>query len=43
MAAVVRIHHPTLTPEERAFRMEQLKKAVIEFHREAMQNKEKDK
>ena len=41
MVAVVRIHHPTLTPEERAFQMEQLKKALIEFHTEAMRNKVK--
>lgn len=34
MNAIVTVHHPVLTPEERAFRMEELKKRTIEFMRE---------
>ena len=42
MGAVVRIHRPTLTPEEREYRMEQLKEAVIKFHKEVKRNEKKD-
>jgi hypothetical protein len=34
MGAIVRIHHPTLTPEEREYRMVQLKQATKEFYKE---------
>ena len=39
MGAVVTIHRPKLTPEERAYRMEQIKQAVIRFHREVEHGK----
>lgn len=32
--AVVRVHHPNLTDEERKKREEQIKKALIEFYKE---------
>ena len=32
--AVVRVHHPTLSKEERAAREEKIKKALIEFYKE---------
>lgn len=41
MGAVIKIHRPNLTPEERAYRMEQLKQAVIKFHREVEHEKQK--
>ena len=31
MAGIVRIHRPNLTPEEREYRMEQIKKATIQY------------
>lgn len=34
MAGVIRVHHPTLTEEERDIRMEQIKKATIQFYME---------
>jgi hypothetical protein len=41
MGAKVIIHRPNLTAEERAYRMEQLKQAVIKFHREVEHEKKK--
>jgi hypothetical protein len=38
MNAKVIIHRPNLTNEERAYRMEQIKRAVINFHREVHTN-----
>lgn len=35
MAAVVRIHRPVLTPEERERKMEGIRKATIEFYKNA--------
>ena len=37
------IHHPKLTAEERAYRMEEIKKAVIQFHKEVLKNEAKSK
>lgn len=34
MGSSITVHHPNLTPEERKYRMEQIKKATIEFHME---------
>ena len=39
MDAVVRVHRPTLTQEEREHRMEQLRKATIEYWREVIKVK----
>lgn len=39
MGARVTVHRPNLTPEERERRMEQIKKALIEFHREVQKRK----
>lgn len=33
MAAVVRIHRPVLTPEERDRKMAEIKKATMDFHK----------
>ena len=41
MGAVIKVHRPNLTPEERAWRIEQIKKATINFHREVMKNEQK--
>ena len=32
--AIVRVHHPELTDEERELRVEEIKKALIEFYKE---------
>ena len=32
--AIVRIHHPELTEEERNLRVEEIKKALVEFYKE---------
>ena len=42
MGAVVTVHRPDITPEERARRMEQLKEAVIRFHREVEHEKKQN-
>ena len=34
MAGIIRVHHPTLTQEERGHRMEQIKQATIQFYME---------
>ena len=41
MGAVVRVHRPALTAEERAKRMERIKEAVIKFHKEVKRNEKK--
>ena len=41
MAAIVRVHRPTLSQKEREYRMEQLRKATIECFRE-LREKEKE-
>jgi hypothetical protein len=41
MGAKVIIHRTSLTPEEKDYRMEQLKQSVIEFHREVEHEKTK--
>lgn len=38
MGCIVRVHHPDLTPEERERRIEAIKQAIIEFHREVQRN-----
>jgi hypothetical protein len=43
MKAVINIHPPDLTPEERAYRMEQLKKATIEYCKIAFKEKSNEK
>ena len=42
MGAVVKVHRPTLTAEERAYRMEQIKKATIKLYMEAQKNEGKN-
>lgn len=34
MGCIVRVHHPELTKEEREKRVEEVKKALIEFYKE---------
>ena len=43
MGAIVRVHHPTLTQEEREFRIEKIKQAAKEIYREVKINEEKRK
>ena len=38
--AIVRIHHPELTEEERAKRVEEIKKALVEFYKECYKENE---
>ena len=40
MKAVITVRHPDLTPEERAYRMEELKKRTIEYMQEVKYRKE---
>lgn len=40
MKAMITIRHPDLTPEERAHRMEELKKRTIEYVKEVKYGKE---
>lgn len=42
MGAVVRINRPTLTAEERAYRMAQIKEATKKFYKEVRKNEEKN-
>jgi hypothetical protein len=42
MGAVVKVHRPTLTTEERAYRMEQIKEATKKFYMEVQKNEEKN-
>lgn len=42
MGAVVRVHRPTLTAQERAYRMEQIKEATKKFYREVQKSEEKN-
>lgn len=37
--ATVRVHHPDLTKEEKKLRVEEIKKALIEFYKECNQRK----
>ena len=39
MAGIVRIHRPDLTPEDRSYRMEQIKKSTIQYWREVNEEK----
>lgn len=41
MGAKIIIHRPNLTKEEREYRMEQIKQAVIKFNREVEHEKQK--
>lgn len=34
MKGIITVHHPNLTPEERAYRLEELKKRTIEYMKE---------
>ena len=34
MGCIVRVHHPDLTEEEREKRIEEIKKALVEFYKE---------
>ena len=43
MGATIIIHRPKLSNEERSYRMEQIKQAVIKFHREVEHEKQKCK
>jgi hypothetical protein len=38
MGAVVKVHRPTLTAQERTYRMEQIKEATKKFYREVQKN-----
>lgn len=40
MAGIVRVHHPDLTPEEREYRMEEIKKATILFFKNIEREKQ---
>ena len=37
--AIVRVHHPDLTEEERKIRVEEIKKALVEFYKECNKGK----
>ena len=39
MGCVVRVHHPDLTKEEKKLRVEEIKKALIEFYKECNKGK----
>ena len=39
MGCVVRVHHPDLTKEEKKIRVEEIKKALIEFYKECNNGK----
>ena len=41
MVAKITIQRPNISPEERAYRMEQIKQATIRFHREVTNEKTK--
>ena len=41
MAGIVKVHHPTLTEEERESRMAQIKKATIQYFKEVEDEREK--
>ena len=43
MGAIVRIHRPSLTSEEREYRMAQLKQATKEFYKEVRRSETKNK
>ena len=43
MNANIIIHRPTLTEEERAYRIEQIKRATINFYKEVLNNESKKK
>lgn len=38
---IVRVHHPTLTEEERKIRIEKIKEALVEFYKEVYKEKNK--
>ena len=40
MGCVVRVHHPDLTKEEKKIRVEEIKKALIEFTRSVITENE---
>lgn len=37
--AIVRVHHPDLTKEEKKLRVEEIKKALVEFYKECNKGK----
>ena len=39
--AIVRVHHPKLTPSERAAREEEIKRALVQFYKEVYGNEYK--
>lgn len=39
MGCVIRIHHQNISPEEREYRVEQIKKRTIEYMREVLQER----
>ena len=43
MKATIIIHRPDLSPEERAYRMEKIKQATINFHKEVNEHEQKRK
>ena len=38
--AIVRVHHPELTEDEKKLRVEEIKKALIEFYKECYKENE---
>lgn len=42
MGCIIRVHHPTLTKEERDIQMEKIKQATIQFYNEVRKS-EKNK
>jgi hypothetical protein len=43
MKAVINIHRPNLTPQDRAHQMEQIKKATIEYCKKAFKESNNEK
>jgi hypothetical protein len=43
MAAIVRVHHPVLTPSERAAREEEIKRALVQFYKDVYGNEQRKK
>lgn len=43
MAAIVRVHHPNLTPSERSAREEEIKRALVQFYKEVYGNEHRKK
>jgi hypothetical protein len=42
MGYVIKAHHPELTEEEREIRIENIKKALVEFYKQVIKEKEEN-